>query len=1854
MTTARRETQRMLKLKGNRGVRMKRRLSAALPVLALTLAAFVGTAQAEVEYQGSVGGFGGGAGQLNSPAGIGVNNTTGNFYVAERNGQRISEFTEGRQFVRAWGYDVVSSGEGNEEPADEVQQLTVLAGSGFFTLTYNNQETGYIQSDASATEVEEALNALSSISAGGGTVSVSGGPGSLDASTPYRVTFDTGPLAGTNLNPMTMGPSNLGQPAGPTTLSCRGEQSFAFNEPEWSVQWLANGVPIPGETDETFTPGPADAGKAIQCEVTGHYPSQQRRTNPNFAVIHPAPSAPIPEPPANGLGFLGTSGPLTTGSAGGQEITCNAGTWKGSPTSYTYEWFRNDQPIGTPVTTAATSNVYTTTPQDVEIPASFQCRVTATSAGGGSAVMWTGNVTTNPGPGGSSFSQESVRASTKPRGRVGTYVQGGAPFEVCEPNETTNDICKAGVGGSGIGQLSFPTAVAVDNSPGGGGAIWVAERGASDGFSNRARVQKFSATGEPILVIGLEVNESNSGHFCTVASGHACGAGPSFGFNPPNRNIEPGSFADAWPESNFGENPREVLDTDLEGNVYVAHDARGGEGHQDEYPRIQKFGPDGEFIGQVKIPPSIPGNGLQPFSVGVDSQYRVFTTTDYPEIEVFRQPEFTPEYTGPRFAERESFATGSPQTAMAIDPTYDYIWAANINQLNDFLPLRSCNEPGAVRTVLMAWDAEGHKLECSAPTGLGELPSAEGQGVEGLAVSASGLLYASTGKENLVKQYKVPQPTEPEVIRPNVRGITMETAKVGAVVQPGFLPTEVTIEYGTAPCSSSACTTVSAGKVYGLLEQFPEITIEGLAAGSRYYYRVIAENAEGEDVGADRTFTTHTSVDLNNDKCENVLVRKQTGTGALLDCRAYELASAAFSGGYDVISNLVEGEVPLPGQPHAPGKLLYTVDGGVPGTGNPTNKGHDPYVSVRGANGWTTKYVGVPSNLGLSEDRFASPLADADDPLSTFAFGGPEICDPCFADGSSGIPVRLPDGRLVQGMRGSIPQTSANPAGFIGRHLSADGRYLVFGTTTQLEPEDTDGGLTIYKRDLIAETTEVISTDPSGNPLTGADVGSLDMSDDGSRVLVGTELDEDSAGNLYWHPYLHLGSSTETVDLAPGATAGVLFNGMTADGSRVFFTTVDQLDAADTDESPDLYEATVDDGGSADLRIVSVGSGGPVNDDSCTPAGLPNSWNHPTGDGKCGALAFAGEAGLAAESGTFYFLSPELLDGAQGTLNQANLYVVDPGGAPEFVATIDTSEGKPGPGHWTNELSDSDFTDSNLSTPKAMTVDRANGDVYVMEAGTGKLSRFDSAGAPKTFTATGTHQLSGFTTEASHWTGVGIDNSGSTTDGLIFATRFQDKVDIFDRDGVKVGELDGSGDPFFGGGGGIAEACGVAVDQSNGDVYISDSGQEGAGVLLRYQLKGGATFPLSDDDYTVTHGFVFGPTFCAMAADEERLFASHELGSGTRDFEGGAFGPGFVILEGALIDQEGSAVSIDPVDNEVYVNVGNKVNVYGTSGGYPKVNEISGGFSLSEGVAVNAEDKTVYVQAGSKVRKYGYVAPPYHPLDHPALAHAEHNAVHHYGDFQVTPDGSYGVFSTRMPLEPDYDNANFYEVYRHDSESGELICTSCVPTEGQPSTDSTLPEHGLGLTDDGRVFFNSGEQLVLRDTNEKLDAYEWSPQREVTGGCEDPEGCQQLISSGTSIFESGMLGVTADGTDAFFFTREQLVEDDFNGEAMKIYDARENGGFFKLPQEPPCAAADECRGAATQAAPPPQIGTFKGRGGQAKPPKRCKKGFAKRKGKCVKKRKRKARKHGKKRAGKKGKKGKKGNRKGSSRRGGNR
>jgi hypothetical protein len=740
-------------------------------------------------------------------------------------------------------------------------------------------------------------------------------------------------------------------------------------------------------------------------------------------------------------------------------------------------------------------------------------------------------------------------------------------------------------------------------------------------------------------------------------------------------------------------------------------------------------------------------------------------------------------------------------------------------------------------------------------------------------------------------QFKASGP--PSVTEDIVSDVNTDSVRLLATIDPNGGDTEYHFEFGPTPAYGMNLP-MPDGKVPSGSAQTVSVLVPGLSPDTVYHFRVVAHNTGGTTEGSDRELRTFPLNPTEPDPCPNAQVRQQTGASLLLDCRAYELTSAVNTGGYDVQSDLIPGQATLKPEPGAPDRVLYSVHfGAIPNTGEPTNHGLDPYVATRGATGWSTAYVGIPAGGTPSAEPFGSPLAASSSTLGAFAFGGEGLCSPCFADGSTGIPVRMANGALVQGMSGEEPVEEPIPAGTVLEPLSADGSHFVFGSTQKFEPDGVSGQLAIYDRNL-SGATHLVSKKPGGGNLEGPGIAELGISNDGSRILIGTQVGApDEAGNSYWHLYMNVGDSPQTIDLTPGTTTGVLYDGMTGDGARVFFTTRDKLLGGDTDASADLYRADVTASASTLTAVTTT------NYDECTP--VPGKegpyWNNVAGPANCDVVGLAGGAGVAEEDGSAYFLSPEELDGAAEE-DEPNLYVAAPGGSPKFVATIEPN--------------------------------------------------------------------------------------GST----------------------------------------VADA-----------------------VL--------------------------------------------------------------------------------------------------------------------------------------------------------------NNEVRSFSDFQVTPNGRDAVFASSLPLTG-FQNLGHSEIFRYDTVSG-LDCVSCAVTGAGATGDATLSD-GLNLAADGTVFFTSSEPLVLRDTNGRKDVYEWE------------EGVQQLISTGLSDFDSGLLSVSQDGVNAYFFTRATLAPQDENGNLMKIYDARAGGGFLVFPSPPLCAAADECHGAGTQAAPPPQIGSFVGKGGNARV-RKCKKGFVKKHGRCVKKKK---------------------------------
>jgi hypothetical protein len=173
-------------------------------LLSLSLLLLPTVSQASKVKVASIGGApGGGLGQFsnaNSPRGIAVNNSTGNVYVADFNNRRIDEFTSSGTPIRAWGNNVVASGQDFLPAANAVQSLTVTATGGKYKLKFSGSETAELEFNSTAGQIQTALTGLSSI--GSGNVTVTGtGPytitfgGALQKSPEPAITVESGPVS---------------------------------------------------------------------------------------------------------------------------------------------------------------------------------------------------------------------------------------------------------------------------------------------------------------------------------------------------------------------------------------------------------------------------------------------------------------------------------------------------------------------------------------------------------------------------------------------------------------------------------------------------------------------------------------------------------------------------------------------------------------------------------------------------------------------------------------------------------------------------------------------------------------------------------------------------------------------------------------------------------------------------------------------------------------------------------------------------------------------------------------------------------------------------------------------------------------------------------------------------------------------------------------------------------------------------------------------------------------------------------------------------------------------------------------------------------------------------------------------------------------------------------------------------------------------------------------------------------------------------------------------------------------------------------------------------------------------------
>jgi hypothetical protein len=178
---------------------------------------------------------------------------------------------------------------------------------------------------------------------------------------------------------------------------------------------------------------------------------------------------------------------------------------------------------------------------------------------------------------------------------------------------------------------------------------------------------------------------------------------------------------------------------------------------------------------------------------------------------------------------------------------------------------------------------------------------------------------------------------------------------------------------------------------------------------------------------------------------------------------------------------------------------------------------------------------------------------------------------------------------------------------------SADGTKVFFSTDESLVATDTDLKADVYMRDLTKGTTTLVSQgDSSCAPGCGngpSDSGFAGAGADGAEAFFVTveqlaAADSDNAVDVYER---NLVTDTTTLVSAGGSSClpgcgngdfNAVLRGVSPDGTRAFFATSEPLSNSDTDTALDLYARDLPNG---PTTLVSAG------DPSCAPCGNGNS-----------------------------------------------------------------------------------------------------------------------------------------------------------------------------------------------------------------------------------------------------------------------------------------------------------------------------------------------------------------------------------------------------------------------------------------------------------------------------------------------------------------------------------------------------------------------------------------------------------------------------------------------------------------------
>jgi hypothetical protein len=369
------------------------------------------------------------------------------------------------------------------------------------------------------------------------------------------------------------------------------------------------------------------------------------------------------------------------------------------------------------------------------------------------------------------------------------------------------------------------------------------------------------------------------------------------------------------------------------------------------------------------------------------------------------------------------------------------------------------------------------------------------------------------------------------------------------------------------------------------------------------------------------------------------------------------------------------------------------------------------------------------------------------------------------------------------------------------------------------------------------------------------------------------------------------------------------------------------------------------------------------------------------------------------------------------------------------LLTFGSASASAAPGH---SLLDT-FSTGPETNPQAVATD-SSGNVYVLLAnGGGRIAKYDAGGNPVPFAASG-RQIEGnqilgtpggpLQVDGSGNSGLAVDRTGGPTDGNIYFAG-PGGVAVFDSTGAYKGHLAS-----------IANACGVAINQATGQVYVADTGLNQTG---RYAPPTG-----SPGAATRTGALFFA--VCQIAVDSNgNLYAGYYPPQkwNADQFESSSPEPS------QTFDQVGpSAVGIDPVSDAFYIDVSN-VLIKWLSDGTKEGSEF-GSLSSSRGVAGVGDGKVLTTDSGGGVFTYGGTEVQL-PV---ATTGAATNVTTASADLagSVDPDGAGGITACEFRYGPDTGYSE-----------GSVPCAPPA-SPGSPITSPAAVSAGLSGLTSGTVY----------------------------------------------------------------------------------------------------------------------------------------------------------------------------------------